>query len=140
MNTPNLKISNNTAYTVNTDSLTRIVKITGVDEKDVLQNSISVSLIDEDAMRKLNKRFFGRNKSTDVLTFTNEFSEAEMLGEIVINLDYISGQEEIDTYLERTFLHGLLHLLGYDHINSKEAIAMREKEQLYQEKIDKSKV
>jgi probable rRNA maturation factor len=140
LNTPNLKISNNTAYTVNTDSLTRIVKITGVDEKDVLQNSISVSLIDEDAMRKLNKRFFGRNKSTDVLTFTNEFSEAEMLGEIVINLDYISGQEEIDTYLERTFLHGLLHLLGYDHINSKEAIAMREKEQLYQEKIDKSKV
>ncbi len=81
-----------------------------------------LSLIDEIEMTKLNKRFFGLNKPTDVLSF-------EGCQEIIICLPVAKKQAKeykhkfIDE-ISLLFVHGCLHVAGYDHNNQKKAKEM----------------
>ena len=93
---------------------------------------ISVTFTDNEGIRALNREFRDIDKETDVLSFplvsfegTDEppVDEATMLGDIVISLERAEEQaEEFGHSFERevAFLtvHSMLHLLGYDHVNS----------------------
>ncbi len=105
---------------------------------------ISVTFVDDEQIRQLNKKHRDLDKSTDVLSFplgedgkydVNPETGAKILGDIVISMETAVRQaEEYGHPLQRevAFLtvHSMLHLLGYDHVNGGlEAVHMREKEE-----------
>jgi probable rRNA maturation factor len=93
-----------------------------------LDAELSVALVGDEEMRELNAQYRKIDKATDVLSFALEddtptAGQPRMLGDVVISLDTAARQaEQRDTDLldeVRTLLvHGLLHLLGYDHERS----------------------
>lgn len=94
-------------------------------ELDMQDNQYEISLLltDDETIRQLNKEYRNKDKSTDVLSFPME--DDIMLGDIVISVDTASRQAaeaeiNIDRETAFLFIHGLLHLLGYDHETSQE--------------------
>lgn len=89
----------------------------------------SIHFIDATAIKELNKEHRGLNMSTDVLSFPHNEVEIEgkrlYIGDVFINIDIIKSQAESiesDELTEVKFLalHGLLHLIGYDHIENED--------------------
>jgi len=95
---------------------------------------ISVLFTDDKNMRELNRSYRNIDKTTDVLSFPQGFDDNNhVLGDILISLD--SALRQAETYqvdaeneIERLLVHGILHLLGYDHMEKRERLIMREKE------------
>ncbi len=93
---------------------------------------IELLIVDNAKMKELNKNARGVDSSTDVLSFPLEPMEHTPLGSIVINADKVieatdKFSHSKDDEMALLFIHGLLHLLGYDHeIDNGE---MREKEE-----------
>ncbi len=91
---------------------------------------VSISFIDDSYMRELNLKYRDNNRTTDVLSFPQE---GELLGDILISVDKATAQSEelghtFEQEVRRLVVHGLLHLLGYDHKKLQEAQLMEEKE------------
>ncbi len=85
-----------------------------------VQTGFSVVLLSDAAMKNYNREFRGEDNSTDVLSFPNEEGNGEeepYLGDILICVDAASRQQRktLLAELQVLSLHGLLHLLGYDH-------------------------
>ena len=90
---------------------------------------ISVLLIGDRAMRSLNRRYRGKDRTTDVLSFPlrdGTFSKVQhhLLGDIVISVPAAARQakaagEPFLVEIDRLLVHGFLHLLGYDHERSR---------------------
>ncbi|MGA2418416.1 MAG: rRNA maturation RNase YbeY [Candidatus Staskawiczbacteria bacterium] len=102
--------------------------------------TISLAFVNEEEIRKLNKKFRKKNKATDVLSFNLE--EKDYLGEIVICPEVVkenakkSGMSE-KYEMMKVFIHGILHLLGYEHEKSRrEADRMEKKQNIYLSKIN----
>ena len=79
---------------------------------------VSILFCGDRKMRSLNRRYRRKDRPTDVLAFPAEADG--LLGDIVISLPYASRQakrrgEPASREIDRLLLHGLLHLLGYDH-------------------------
>ena len=101
-------------------------------EKLELKNVMfNVIIIDNDSIHKINKEYRGIDRPTDVITFALEDDkkidtpEVRILGDIYISYDKVISQAKEyghSTKRELCFLgvHGLLHLLGYDHMNKKD--------------------
>ena len=101
-------------------------------------------------IRKLNKQFRNKDKATDILSFPSEkkfnVKKNSYLGDIILSYEFINKPKKI-TNLEfkkkvaQIFIHGFLHLLGYDHIKLKDFKKMiKEEEKIYNNiktKIDK---
>lgn len=123
--------------------------------------TVDITFTDDASMRELNKTTRGVDSATDVLSYPaldrivdftrknypNDYDETQravVLGEIAINLDatarqaeeYGTGSREIN-YL---FVHGMLHLLGYDHMTDDDKKKMREIEEAVLAERDKSVV
>ncbi|MBM4324939.1 MAG: rRNA maturation RNase YbeY [Deltaproteobacteria bacterium] len=90
---------------------------------------LSLLLVDDRQIRKLNHRFLGRDKPTNVLAFSmreGEYSSLHphLLGDLVISIETAkrqskqSGLNEMEM-LTLLLIHGILHLLGYEHEGSK---------------------
>ncbi len=85
-----------------------------------LQTGFSVVLLSDAAMKNYNREFRGEDSATDVLSFPNEEGDGEeepYLGDILICVDAAARQKRktLLAELQVLSLHGLLHLLGYDH-------------------------
>ncbi|HEX3577816.1 MAG TPA: rRNA maturation RNase YbeY [Thermoanaerobaculia bacterium] len=89
-------------------------------------HEVSIAIVDDEAMRNLNRKFRKNNKTTDVLTFPADDSDADPnakgrpLGDIVISIDQARRQatdqkHSLATEVRYLILHGILHALGYDH-------------------------
>ncbi len=100
---------------------------------------VSVRLTDSRTIRRLNRRFRGEDVATDVLSFNTDFEGlvrpdgAAELGELVIAIPVAQrGAKErgvsLDDELALLTVHGVLHLLGYDHESEAEDAEMRELE------------
>jgi len=103
-------------------------------EKAPLSRNINVIMCSDYFIRKLNNRFREMNRVTDVLSFP--FNDVDFLGEIYISLQRAKVQASrfgflFDDEIERLFVHGMLHLLEYDHITDSDRIRMEEKEREY---------
>ena len=83
------------------------------------RGAVTIALVGDAAMRRLNRRFAGKDRATDVLSFPSDGVDGA-LGDIAIATGVARRQARDGrrTYLEELrvlALHGLLHLLGYDH-------------------------
>lgn len=111
---------------------------------------IGVYIVDNEEIKKLNKKFRSVDKETDVLSFPMiEFNDKPkdalikkniLLGDIVISLPKVFEQaREYGHTIEREIgflvVHGILHLLGYDHINPGDEKIMFDKQEIILAKI-----
>ena len=102
---------------------------------------ISIAIVGEEEIKKLNKIYRSQNQVTDVLSFSEndsrikiDLSAKNYLGEIIICYPQAARQAKkmghsVNQELELLLIHGFLHLLGYDHEKKKEAEVMRGLEQ-----------
>lgn len=105
-----------------------------LDDLGCLEGELSILLTDDEHIAELNNRYRGKEGPTNVLAFPMSESNAGMLGDIVISLD--TARREADACEEplpltvfRLLIHGLLHLIGYDHETSEEEAARMEEAQ-----------
>ena len=110
--------------------------------------SFSLMLSNNKKIRKLNKKFRKKDKTTDVLSFP--FYEKDILkkllkkkinfylGDVVINLNKINGykNEDFKKNFDKLWIHGFLHLLGYRHKLDKEFIKMSNLEKKFFKSIN----
>ena len=112
--------------------------------------SLTVLLSNNKKIKKLNKKFRNKNKPTDVLSFPSEkklnIKKYPYLGDIVISYEFMNKPKTLKNLkfknkVIKIFIHGFLHLLGYDHIKMKDFKKMlKEEEKIYKAtktKIDK---
>jgi probable rRNA maturation factor len=88
---------------------------------------VSIAIVDGPTMRRLNRQYRQQDKITDVLSFAEAdqadkkfIDPRQYLGEVVLCYSQVQQQArrrgiEFKTELNRLFVHGVLHLLGYDH-------------------------
>lgn len=142
-----IEINNLTTNPVDEDFLKKIVSIVLEGEKIVKEVELSIALIGPGRMRKINRRYRGKNRVTDVLAFPESkillekfkvgvVKKVQGLGEIVICLREVKKNAKrfnlsSEKELARVLIHGMLHLLGYDHEKAKEAKKIKEKEDFY---------
>ncbi len=99
-----------------------------------------VNLVSDGEIRALNRRFLGKDRTTNVLSFAaarglfrpDLKKNTRYLGEIFLAPDYIHSRKE---NLERLFIHGFLHLLGYTHDMKRDTIKMERLEDKLSKKL-----
>ncbi len=104
-------------------------------------HEISVLIVDDEQIREINQTYLQRNRPTNVLSFAMTEGASgdihpEILGDIVISVETASRDAEasglqLDEEMDFLLIHGLLHLIGYNHENTteEEIQRMREMEQ-----------
>jgi probable rRNA maturation factor len=107
---------------------------------DCADKEISLSFIDDEKIKQLNKQYLGKDKATNVLSFSlleGEYGNInpQILGDVIISVetaqrDALYGKLTADQEIDFLIIHGILHLLGYNHENTtkKEIKKMRQKE------------
>lgn len=115
-----------------------IVEKTLAYEKKQGRYEVSLSLVTEEEIHKLNRDYRGKDAPTDVLSFPMDedfqLEEEKILGDVIISTTAVVEQSKdyghsIKRELAYLFIHGLLHLLGYDHMESDEKKEMRKVEE-----------
>ena len=109
--------------------------------------TLSLLLSNNKNIKKLNKNFRNKNKSTDILSFPlakkTSISKKTYIGDIIISYNFMDKpkSQNIKNFKEKvtkTFIHGFLHLLGFDHIKDKDYRRMvSEEEKIYKSVISK---
>jgi rRNA maturation RNase YbeY len=99
---------------------------------------LSIALVDDATGAALNERWRGRSGPTDVLAFAlaegrHARHRGPLLGDVVIALGVAQRQADarghaLEAECRRLLVHGVLHLLGYDHVRPEQARVMRAKE------------
>jgi len=114
-----IEINNLTTVSIDEEFLKKIAEIILKGEKQE-KKDLSIALVGQGRMRELNKRYRGKNRVTDVLSFPNDG-----LGEVVICLREVKKNAKrfgltFKKELARVLIHGISHLLGYNHEVSEE--------------------
>ena len=109
--------------------------------------TLSLLLSNNKCIKKLNKNFRNKNKSTDILSFPlakkTKISKKTYIGDIIISYNFMNKpkSQNIKNFKKKvikTFIHGYLHLLGFDHIKDKDYKKMlSEEEKIYKSVISK---
>ncbi len=96
---------------------------------------LSILVVGDSAIRRLNRQWRGKNATTDVLSFQagDGPGPAILLGDVVISYETACRRAKasgapIEAELDRYLAHGLLHLLGYDHASRAQAREMAARE------------
>ncbi len=105
----------------------------------ITDKELSVVLVSDKRIAQLNQQYRKQAKATDVLAFAmqeGEFSQLnpQLLGDVVISVETAQRQAQAQPHslireLQILTIHGVLHLLGYDHVKDSEAEQMQQKEQ-----------
>ncbi len=91
------------------------------------RRGVEIYLVNSSQIRKLNFKYRGQNKLTDVLAIEDpKFPGGSSLGEIYINPEYLKSKPYDIHYV---LVHGLLHLLGFTHEKKGDNIEMEKREQ-----------
>jgi len=127
-----IDLDNQTTLNVDIDALEEIAR-------SLTNREIELIITDNENIRELNREYRDKDNPTDVLSFPLEtpFTEQSVfdipLGTIVISADLV--KEKAKTYghseqdeLKLLFIHGLLHLLGYDHETDEGEMRQKERE------------
>ncbi len=107
-----------------------------LNSESIEDSSINLSFISSKEMQELNNQYRGIDKDTNVLSFENQDISREHtkdLGDIAICYPYVVNEatvseKDLDSHISHMFIHGILHILGYDHENESEADNMESKE------------
>ena len=107
-----------------------------------MDSEVGLILSKSDQMQQLNQRYLGHDRPTNVLSFTDQAisgekhlatTDANYLGDIYIGVEVLEKEAQELKISEKErfvqlFVHGLLHLLGWDHVTSVQAAEMEELE------------
>ena len=109
--------------------------------------SLTLLLSNNKSIKRLNKKFRNKNKSTDILSFPfeNKIKEKKelYLGDIVISYNFMNNpkNQNLSIFKDKvvkTFIHGFLHLIGFDHVKFKDYKKMfKEEQNIYKTVIKK---
>ena len=137
-----IDLDNQTTLAIDIDALEKIADTLSTKEVELL-------IVDDETMLALNSEHRGKESTTDVLSFPMEapFTEQSIfgmpLGSIIIAASYV--KQEADTLghseqdeLSLLFIHGMLHLLGFDHEIDDGEMRIREKELIKKFDLPKS--
>ena len=104
--------------------------------------SLTILLSNNKNIKELNKKFRNKNQSTDVLSFPSEkkinIKKSPYIGDIVVSYEFMNKPKDLSVLefkrkVTKIFIHGFLHLLGYDHIKLKDfKVMLIEEEKIYQ--------
>ena len=113
----------------------RLANAAGPRNKDA---EVSIILTNDKEIHKLNKKYRGMDKPTNVLSF--ELGDDLLLGDIYISLDTVKREANdagitVAEHTAHMVVHGMLHLQGYDHIKDKDAKIMESKEVAIMKKL-----
>lgn len=112
--------------------------------------TVNLCLSDDNTVQKLNLEFRGLDKPTNVLSFANidgddfedmlEFDDTIEMGDIIIAYETMQEQSKeqgitLENHFCHLWAHGLLHILGYDHINEEDRCEMEQLEARILEKL-----
>ncbi len=142
-----MEVNNLTTTSIDEGFLQKIAELV-LQTENRKNSDFSLAFVGEGRMRQINKKFRGKNRVTDVLSFPETkislekfkvggFSKTENLGEIIICIREVKKNSRrfgcsFQRELARVLIHGIFHLLGYDHTKSrKDAEYMQEKEKFY---------
>ena len=105
--------------------------------RQVSDMELSVVLTDDQTIQQLNRDYRGMDKPTDVLSFAQQEADGPasgVLGDLIISLETAQRQAQerdhsLASEVRILMVHGLLHLLGYDHITPEDRSEMAQAEQ-----------
>ncbi len=91
--------------------------------------SLNINFVSSKSIREINRKYLKHDFSTDIITFNYTGSHKLLNGEILISIDDAETNSEkygvtFDEEILRLVIHGILHLLGYNDINSNEKLEM----------------
>lgn len=97
-----------------------------IKRKKISNISFSLILISNDEAKKLNKKFRNKDKIPDILSFpfNEKDNDVTVLGDIFITPEELKKKYTIKNGYAKLLIHGLLHLLGYDHIENEDFVEM----------------
>ena len=136
-----VSIYNNTSEEFPYEDIIEKVVNKALEKEKIKKASCSIIIVDNDYIHKLNKEYRGINRPTDVISFALEDDktmvipdEIRLLGDIYISIDKAKEQaKEYGHSLERELcflaVHGIYHLLGYDHEKEEAAEIMFKKQE-----------
>ena len=127
-----IDLENQTSLAVDIDGLEKIAQ-------SLTTKEIELIITDNETIQELNQEYRDKDKPTDVLSFPMDapFTEQSIfgmpLGSIIISADFVKQKANefghgIQDELSLLFIHGLLHLLGFDHETDEGEMRTREKE------------
>ena len=124
------KIKNPKKYIV--EKIKKLQKISYFKSKN---QEFSILLTNNRKMKKLNFKFRKKNKITDVLSFplNHKTKKNIYIGDIAIGFEIINKRSKVSDFgyeFDKMWIHGYLHLIGYDHKKNKEHAKMVKKEKL----------
>ena len=137
-----IDLDNQTTLAVDLEALEKIAESLSTSEVELI-------ITDDATMRELNAEYRGKDSITDVLSFPMDapFTEQSVydmpLGSIIIAESFVKAKAEehghtIQDELSLLFIHGMLHLLGFDHENDDGEMRAREKELIEEFGLPKS--
>ena len=114
------------------------------DEEKLSECSINLKILNDHEMKNLNNKFRNKDSSTNVLSFTNEDISKKVtgnIGDIAINYEYVQRESKeynksFDSHMIHMLIHGIYHILGFDHENAETADIMENKEIILLEKLN----
>jgi probable rRNA maturation factor len=135
---PNIEILTNIVVSADIENSVRNSSEKVLIAENVERCELSILLTDDDEIKELNSTYRNIDEATDVLAFAmregiDSDPDDEMLGDVVISIPTAERQAKeygnsVEADLALLTVHGVLHLLGYDHAERDEADLMQEKQ------------
>lgn len=135
-----IEINNLTNFVVDKKFFTGVAKKVLKGENRGREN-LSIAFVGSEEIKKLNQKYRKSDKATDVLSFEKVSNFKEESAEVIIcpqvvRKNAVDSKMTLKKELAKVLIHGILHILGYDHEKSeKEAINMEKKQEYYLAKI-----
>jgi len=126
-----IEINNLTTSKIDEKKLKKVIKKV-LEGENIRCEDLSIALVDPAGIKELNKKYRKQNRVTDILSFSYNGS-----GEIIICPQVVKKNAKkfalnFKKELAKVLIHGILHLLGYDHEKNKvKAKKMEDKEKYY---------
>lgn len=136
MDSLNINVINDDEYTIpSQDLLLKCLQLVA-DKNHISHAEVNISIVSNDEIQQINKQFRNKDKPTNIISFEFEkpqglpdYIAADFLGDIIIAPMVIEKEakeqnKKLNDHWQHIFIHGLLHLLSYDHQNDQEAEIM----------------
>lgn len=141
-----ITVTNETDENIDENLLNNVASF-ALEHEGVSNGVVNIIIVDNKKIRKINKEYRGIDRETDVISFALEDDDTfielpiRILGDIYISIDKVKAQaEEYKHTVKReiSFLtvHGILHLLGYDHMNDNDEKIMFDKQDTILDLLD----
>jgi probable rRNA maturation factor len=123
-----IEVNNLTIFSVDKKFLIKVAKVV-LKGENIREAELSIALVGPAKIKELNKKYRRKNKTTDVLVFggINEV----IICPLKVKKNAKKFKSTFKKELARVLIHGILHLLGYDHEKSKKEAEKMEKKQGY---------